>query len=102
MPTQRQIVRALKGVQKKLKPLILQVQQEEGEEEVDIGGMVEFLKGINEPLESGPLEDCIEDLRGLDGLTDDLRKNLEAVEEMVDDLVEQIEEEIDADKGDPA
>jgi len=76
------------------------VQRDEEEEEgPNVEEMIEFLEGLNEPLESEPLRDCVEDLRELGGLTENLQGSVEAIDDMLNELVEEIEEEIDADKG---
>ena len=80
----------------------MRVQREDDEEDLGVPEMVEFLEALNEPLESEPLRDCIEDLRDLGMVTDGLHEEVEAVDTLVGELIEQIEKEINADKGDEA
>lgn len=85
-----------------MRPLVLRVLQEDDEDErPNVEEMVEFLEGIEEPLDSEPLRDCIEDLRGLGELTANLREEVEGVDELLTELIEQLEEDLDqeSDKG---
>jgi hypothetical protein len=75
----------------------LKVQRDEDDEEEqpNVDEMVEFLEGIEEPLDSEPLRDCIEDLRSLGELTANLPEQVEAVDGLLAELIDQLEEELD-------
>jgi len=79
-----------------MRPLLLKVQQADDEEdEPNVEEMVEFLEGIEEPLDSEPLRDCIEDLRSLGALTENLREEVEEVDGLLTELIERLEEDLD-------
>lgn len=77
----------------------MRVQREGDEEdETNVEEMVEFLEGIEEPLDSQPLRDCIEDLRGLGELTKHLREDVEEIDEFLAGMIDKLEEELDRDE----
>ena len=103
--TERQKVRALKAIQKKLKKLLASMRQTDASE-INVKDMISFFEDLNEPLESEPLKECIEDLQAVDEFVhvhESDVEDLEAIEEEVADLIEAIEgkEADDEDEDDP-
>jgi DNA repair ATPase RecN len=84
------IVKRLKALHKVVAKASEALKDDEGP---DGGELVKFLRGLNEPLESEPLEEAAGTAEDLDELLAQAEEDLDTIEEKVDEILEALDED---------